>query len=105
MENNEQAPVEHHDSDHPSPAKYIQIAVILTLITAFEVAIYYVDAISNGAFIAIFLSMSAVKFLIVAMFYMHLKFDNRVFTWLFIAGLVLATGILITLGVLFRIFS
>ncbi|MQG76880.1 MAG: cytochrome C oxidase subunit IV [SAR202 cluster bacterium] len=105
MQNNENAPVEQHDSDHPTPAKYIQIAVILTLITAFEVAIYYVDAISKEAFIAIFIGMSVVKFIIVAMFYMHLKFDSRLFTYLFIAGLILATGILLVLGTLFRIFT
>jgi hypothetical protein len=41
----------------------------------------------------------------VAMYYMHLKFDSRVFTLLLVAGLFLATGILITLGTLFRIFT
>ena len=105
MQNNEHAPVEQHDSDHPSPAKYIQGAVILTLITAFEVAVYYVDVISKNVFITIFLGMSLVKFIIVAMFYMHLKFDNRLFTWLFVAGLILGTGLLVTLGTLFRIFT
>ena len=105
MQNNEHAPVEDHDSGHPSPAKYIQIAVILTLITAFEVAIYYVNGISKEVFITIFLGMSVVKFIIVAMYYMHLKFDSRVFTLLLVAGLFLATGILITLGTLFRIFT
>ncbi|MCH8940483.1 MAG: cytochrome C oxidase subunit IV family protein [Chloroflexi bacterium] len=105
MQHNENEPVEQHDSVHPSPARYIQIAVILTLITAFEVAIYYVEAISKEAFITIFLGMSVVKFIIVAMFYMHLKFDNRLLTMLFVAGLVLATFILVTLGALFGIFT
>ena len=105
MQHNETEPVEQHDSVHPSPVRYIQIAVILTLITAFEVAIYYVEAISKEAFIAIFLGMSVVKFIIVAMFYMHLKFDSRLLTWLFVAGLVLATFILVTLGALFGIFT
>ena len=105
MQNNEIAPVEQHQANHPSPAKYIQIAIILTLITVFEVAIYYVDFISKNAFITIFLGMSLVKFIIVAMFYMHLKFDNRLFTLLFIAGLILGTGLLVTLGTLFRIFT
>ena len=105
MQHNEDAPVEQHDSVHPSPARYIQIAVLLTLITGFEVAIYYVDFISKNTFITIFLGMSLVKFIIVAMFYMHLKFDNRLFTMLFVAGLGLGTGLLVTLGTLFRIFT
>jgi len=104
MANNEQAPVEHHDSEHPSPAKYIQIAIILTIITALEVLIYYFD-FSKEAFIAIFLGMSVVKFIIVAMYYMHLKFDHQLFTWLLIAGLILATTILLILGTLYRLFT
>jgi cytochrome c oxidase subunit 4 len=102
--NNKQAPAEYHDSEHPSPARYIQIAVILTLITAFEVAIYYVD-LSKEVFIAIFIGMSVVKFIIVAMYYMHLKFDHRIFTWLLLSGLFLAMFAIITLGALFRIFT
>ena len=105
MQNNEQIPVENHDVSHPSPAKYIQISIILTVITALEVAIYYVGFISKAGFITIFLVMSAVKFLYVAMFYMHLKFDHSLFTWLFVAGFILATGILITLGALFGMFA
>ena len=94
-----------HHSVHPSSVIYFQIALLLTLITGFELAFYYVYFISKEAFITIFLGMSVVKFIIVAMFYMHLKFDNRLFTMLFIAGLVLATFILVTLGTLFRIFT
>ena len=105
MENNGKMPAENHDANHPSPAKYIQIAIILTVITALEVAIYYVDFISKSGFITIFMVMSAVEFLIVAMIYMHLKFDHSLFTWLFVAGFILATGILITLGALFRVFT
>jgi cytochrome c oxidase subunit 4 len=105
MANSGQAPEEHHDSDHPSPARYIQIAVILTLITAFEVAIYYVESISKEAFIIIFVGMGIIKFIIVAMFYMHLKFDHRLFTWLLLAGLTLAIFAIVTLGTLFRIFT
>ena len=105
MENNEKTPVETHDAHHPSPAKYIQISIILTVITALEVAVYYVSWISKEGFIAIFIVMSAVKFLYVAMFYMHLKFDHSLFTWLFVAGFILATGILIALGALFGMFT
>ena len=102
MEEQEQHAAEPHESSHPSPAKYIQIATVLTLITAFEVAIYYVEAL-RPAFLVIFIGLSAVKFLIVAMFYMHLKFDARIFTNLFIGGLVLAGFIMAALLLLFSI--
>ena len=104
MQDHEGTAVQSHESDHPTPFKYIQVAIILTLITAFEVGIYYIDAIED-AFITIFIGLSAVKFLVVAMFYMHLKFDNRLFSWLFVSGLALGAGILITLGVQFGIFT
>ena len=64
-----------HEQEHPSPAKYILIATYLTLITIFEVAIYYVTALEDY-FLWIFLVLSALKFYYVAMFYMHLKFEH-----------------------------
>ncbi|MCY4623849.1 MAG: cytochrome C oxidase subunit IV family protein [Chloroflexi bacterium] len=91
-----------HESAHPSPAKYILIATYLTLITIFEVLIYYVDALQDY-FLWIFLVLSAVKFYYVAMFYMHLKFDAGIFKVLFTFGLVLATFLMILLLLLFSI--
>lgn len=91
-----------HESEHPSPAKYILIATYLTLITIFEVAIYYVTALEDY-FLWIFLVLSALKFYYVAMFYMHLKFDAQIFRQLFIFGLVLATFIMFALLLLFAI--
>jgi len=85
---------------HPSARKYIQIAVILGLITAAEVAVYYVEAIA--AFLPqLLIGMSAVKFGVVAAYYMHLKFDHRLFTWFFVGGLALAGSIVLALMTLF----
>ena len=91
-----------HEQEHPSPAKYILIATYLTLITIFEVLIYYVEALQDY-FLWIFLVLSALKFYYVAMFYMHLKFDAGIFKQLFIFGLVLATFIMLALLLLFSI--
>ncbi len=102
MEEQEHHAAQPHESSHPSPAKYIQIATVLTLITIFEVAIYYVEALES-AFLVIFIVLSAVKFLLVAMFYMHLKFDARLFSNLFIGGLILAGFIMLALLLLFSI--
>lgn len=102
MAEQEQHPAQQHEQGHPSPAKYILIAVYLTLITVFEVLIYYVEALEDF-FVAIFLGLSALKFYFVAMFYMHLKFDAKLFQNLFIFGLVLATFIMVALLLLFSI--
>ena len=84
------------EEDHPTPRKYVEIGAILAIITAIEVAIFYIDAL-RPILIPVFLILSAVKFVIVAMFYMHLKFDSRLFTGAFIFGLLIAASITIAL--------
>ncbi|MEL7210762.1 MAG: cytochrome C oxidase subunit IV family protein [Actinomycetota bacterium] len=37
--------------------------------------------------------MMVVKFILVAMFFMHLRFDHKLFSWVFVAGLVLAAAV------------
>ena len=77
----------HHD--HPGEAKYIKIALILAAITAVEVAFSYWEAV-EGILAPSLILMSIVKFAIVVAYFMHLKFDSRLFRRLFIAGLALA---------------
>ena len=88
---------------HPTPAKYITIAVILGVMTAVEFGAIYMN-ISKNVIIPFFGVMSAIKFAIVAMFYMHLKFDDRIFSALFVGGLLLAGTIILTLISLFAVF-
>ena len=79
----------HSTTEHGmSNAGYVRIAVILAAITALEVATYYVDF--GALFLPSLLIMMAVKFYIVVSFFMHLKFDNKLFSWVFYAGLILA---------------
>ena len=81
---------------HPSAKEYVGIAVVLTVITAIEVAVFYVPALHP--FLApILLSLSALKFGIVAMWYMHLKFDHRLFSWVFVVPMVFAAAIILAL--------
>ncbi|MFM7124794.1 MAG: cytochrome C oxidase subunit IV family protein [Actinomycetes bacterium] len=79
----------HSSTEHGmSNAGYVRIAVILAAITGLEVATYYVDF--GALFLPSLLLMMAVKFVIVVSFFMHLKFDNKLFSWVFYAGLILA---------------
>ena len=71
-----------------SNAGYVRIAVILAAITALEVATYYVDF--GALFLPSLLIMMAVKFYIVVSFFMHLRYENKLFSWVFYAGLFLA---------------
>jgi cytochrome c oxidase subunit 4 len=78
------------------------VAVILTLITVVEVAAYYVPSfVASSAFVPSLLIMSAVKFYIVVMYYMHLKYDNKLFRALFTGPLIVAGLTLIGLMFLF----
>lgn len=87
---------------HPSPWLYIKIGVILTLITVVEVWAYYIPAwVNSWVFVPSLLVMSAVKFAIVVMFYMHLKFDHRLFRALFTGPLIVAATTILALMFLF----
>ena len=85
---------------HPSPSKYLTIAVILAAITGIEVALFYIEAVAP-VLVPVLLMLSATKFAMVAMFYMHLKFDEKLFTWFFVGGLVLASFVMVALLTLF----
>lgn len=69
-----------------------------------EVAAVYVSAL-GGVLIPILLVLSATKFAIVAMYFMHLKFDSKLFSALFVGGILLTSGILLTLLTLFGVFA
>jgi len=88
----------HHapEHTHPSPAKYVGIAVLLALITALEVGLYYIDM--PAALFVIFLFVLAfLKFTLVAAFFMHLKFDSPMLRRVFITGIILA-GVVYTIA-------
>lgn len=87
-----------HAHEHPTWKQYRWVALILTVITAFEVWAYYMPTlVASPFFVPLLLIMSAVKFIIVVMFYMHLKYDNRLFRALFTGPLAIAVVTLISL--------
>ena len=74
---------------HPGPKAYVGVAIVLAIITALEVAIYYIPSLASFL-VAFLLVFSAIKFFLVIMWFMHLRFDSRIFRRLFLTGLVLA---------------
>jgi cytochrome c oxidase subunit 4 len=96
--------VEHPENaeHHPGWSTYWKVATVLTVITVFEVWIYYIPAfVATPYFIPVLLTLSAIKFAIVVMFYMHLKYDNKLYRALFSGPLLIAITILIGLMFLF----
>ena len=77
---------------HPGagPRTYLVVAAFLLAITVMEVWIFYVPALSR-VLVPILLILSTLKFALVAMFYMHLKQDHRLFTGVFVFPLLIAS--------------
>ncbi len=74
---------------HPQPRQYVNVAIILAVLTAVEVAIYYVEGV-RSILVPILIFLAILKFVLVALWFMHLRFDSNIFKRLFVTGLVLA---------------
>lgn len=83
---------EHHD--HPTPSQYWKIAGLLAVLTAVEVSLFYIDQeLELGALNAVMLiSLSALKFIVVVGWFMHLRFEKSLLSRFFTAGFLLAVG-------------
>lgn len=85
--------VEHEDGHaHASDLLYIKIALVLAVITGVEVAWPYI--FDDGPVLMWpLLAMMLVKFVVIAGFFMHLRFDSKILTRIFYTGLALAVGV------------
>ena len=99
-----------HHHAHPTWQTYTKIAITLFVLTALEVAAYEVvhrnapaglASILEPVVVEVLLFLSALKFLLVAMFYMHLKSDGKLLSTIFGFSLLLATVIVVGLMVIF----
>ncbi|MDT8340790.1 MAG: cytochrome C oxidase subunit IV family protein [Longimicrobiales bacterium] len=79
---------------------YWMIGGILAVLTALEVAAFYMEL--GAVEVPLLLILSAAKFVLVVGFFMHLKFDSAVFTGVFVAGLVLAVFMVAALMLLYH---
>ncbi len=85
---------------HATTATYLRIAAILVMLTLIEVGVFYVPTF-QALLVPILLVLSAIKFTLVVMFYMHLKFDNRFFAFLFGGPLLLGVAVVVSLLFIF----
>jgi cytochrome c oxidase subunit 4 len=96
----------HHieETHHPTANQYLVVALILTVLTVAEIGVYYVPAL-QPLLVPLLLILSLGKFVLVAAYYMHLHFDSRVFSVLFVFPLMLACLILASLTMLLSYLS
>ena len=94
---------------HPRAAVYAKVGLVLFVLTALEVGLYeitygeHAGSLSSAIrpfFVPMLLLLSAAKFALVGMFYMHLKQDSKLFTGIFVFPLIIATIIIVSLMVL-----
>jgi cytochrome c oxidase subunit 4 len=90
-----------HRHEHPGNAEYVRIAIILAVITLAEVVIWYVEKVKD-LLVPSLIIMSIAKFLLVVGYFMHLKFDNPFFRYVFFFGLGVALCVFIATGFLFE---
>lgn len=95
-----------HEAEHPSAGvrTYATIAAFLILLTVMEVVVFYIPAL-RGVLVPVLIVLAVAKFALVAMFYMHLRFDHAWFSYLFVAPLIIATGLALALLWLFHVFA
>ena len=79
---------EHHGA---TDKQYIMVALLLAALTAIEVSTYYIDF--GPLFMPTLFVLMIVKFVVVVSYFMHLKFDNKLFSYMFYAGLILAVAV------------
>src|SRR2546428_2772569 len=84
------------EAAHATAWTYIKVALVLTGVTILEVGSIYIRQLTP-IIVPLLLAMSAAKFALVVLFFMHLRYESRVLTLLFCGPLLLATGIMIAL--------
>lgn len=99
-------PGTHADThDHGlSDRGYVMIALLLAVLTGMEVALSYAG-LPGGLFMFLLLTLMLIKFFTVVSYFMHLKFDNRLFSWLFYGGLFLAVSVFVGTLATFHFFQ
>jgi cytochrome c oxidase subunit IV len=95
-----------HGHAHPTPQQYVLIAVVLVVITAIEVATSYLEGdVNANLIIAALAVMAAVKFFLVVAWYMHLRFDSKIFRRFFLLGLIAAPILYTIVLLMFHVFD
>lgn len=92
---------------HASVATYLKVALVLTAVTALEVGVIYVRQLTP-ILVPLLLVMAAAKFALVVLFFMHLRYDSRALSVLFVGPLTIAVGLavaLVTLTGAFLVFA
>lgn len=85
---------------HPTARDYVNIALILAVLTALEVSTYFFEF--GPIAVPLLIVLMIIKFILVVGWFMHLRFDSRIFSQLMYSGLAFALVLYaITLTIMF----
>lgn len=95
--------------DYPTNRKYVYVAIFLAAVTVVEVLTYVSEDFvlwgwgDGKGLVTVLLLLMAVKFWTVAWYFMHLRWDSRLLTYVFYSGLVLALLVYLAVMTAFRL--
>ncbi|WP_309387764.1 cytochrome C oxidase subunit IV family protein [Cerasicoccus frondis] len=81
---------------------FFNLAMALAVLTGIEIVLIFLPW-ASWIVMSILIVLSVVKFFAVILWFMHLIYDKQLLFWLFLAGMILATGTMIALLALFSI--
>lgn len=99
-----------HEHEHPPDRRYVILAVVLAVITAAEVGTYYWEELFGSApsttlLVVTLFPMMIAKFIIVAGWFMHLRYDNPIYRRVFLFGLLIAIAVYLVAMTSLQFFS
>ena len=98
---------EHHEApvaEAHNDLVYVKVAAVLAALTALEVATSYSVWLGKAG-LWLLLIMMVIKFFTVVLYFMHIKYDAKVFGRLFYTGLGLAVGVYVAALATFHFFA
>jgi len=84
-------------------ANYLGIFILLAGFTLVETLVSYVQ--SEAIKIPVLIVLSLAKAILVLLYFMHLKFDSRIFSYLFIAGCLLSIPLILVMLIVMPILA
>ena len=91
-----------HSTNERRP-NYLGIFLLLAGFTLLETLISYVQ--QQSIKIPVLIVLSLIKAILVLLYFMHLKFDSRIFTYLFVAGIVLSIPLILIMTIVMPILA
>lgn len=86
----------HGGVSHAGPGFYWLVGLFLAVVTLVEVWLFGVEGL-GVYYIPLLLLLSALKFVGVVAFFMHLRFDHKFFTYMFVSAMVIGVAIFVAL--------